>query len=181
MDDEIEFGSLKLADKTELVLTNLHVFHYGERGLLGETQTIIPRAAITTVRLGWERSKWLAVVGAILLAASVVLMVTPTIADSVGVSKNQVLEFPSSAISFIQYALMVGGIGLFLLFWFDKRTEIEIVAPGGTIRAMPRTFEEAQKFCSLFVPKIKDQLVIGRQAEQKAASKSKAADPDWQF
>jgi hypothetical protein len=182
MHDEIELGSLKLADKSELVLTNLHIFQNEQRGILGERHTIIARSAISTVRLGWERSRWLAVLGTILLLASLVLIISSTFADSIGVlSRNQILDFSSSAISFIQYSFMVAGIGLFMLFWFDKRLEIQIMAPTGTIGGMPRSFEEAQTFCSLFVPKMREQFAIARQAEQRAASKPKATDPDWQF
>jgi hypothetical protein len=182
MNDEIELGSLKLADKSELILTNLHIFQREQRGIFGERQTIVVRSAITTIRLGWERSKWLAILGTILVAASLALMSGATIAASMGVlSRNQVLDLSSSAISFVQYSLMIGGIGLFLLFWFDKRPEIQIVAPTETIGGTPRSFEEAQRFCSLFIPKIREQLVIAQRAQQKPTSKAKATDPDWQF
>jgi hypothetical protein len=182
MNEEIELGSLKLTDKSELVLTTLHVFQHEQKGILGEKQTIIPRNAITTVRLGWERSRWLAVLGTVLFVVSFVLMISFKVADFIGaLSRNQILNFSSSAIPFIEYSLIVGGIGLFLLFWFDKRMQIQIVAPGGTIGGMPRSFEEAQRFCALFIPKMREQLAMAQQAEQRAASKPKAVDPDWQF
>lgn len=181
MNEEIEIGSLKLADNSELVLTTLHVFQQQHRGIFGESQTIIPRTAIATVRLRWERSRWLAIVGVIFVLIYLVLMISSVVGATAVLSRNPFLEISSSAISFIKYSSLIGGIGLFFLFWFDKRIEIQIVTPSGTIRGMPRSYEEAKTFCSLFIPKMREQLAITKRPEQPAASKAKAVDPDWQF
>jgi hypothetical protein len=181
MNEEIEIGSLKLTDNSELVLTTLHVFQHQHRGIFGESQTIIPRTAIATVRLRWERSRWLVIAGALLVLLYLVLMISSAVGGITVLSRNPLLEISSSAISFIKYSSLIAGIGLFFLFWFDKRIEIQIAAPSGTIRGMPRSYEEAKTFCSLFIPKIREQLAITKRVEQAAPSKAKTADPDWQF
>ena len=49
-----ELGWLRLTDKSNLVLTSLHVLQHQDRGIFGESQAIIPRKAITSVRLSWR-------------------------------------------------------------------------------------------------------------------------------
>jgi hypothetical protein len=75
-----ELGWLRLTDKSDLVLTTLHVLQHQDRGMFGESHAIIPRKAITSVRLSWRRSQGLVVLGTILLVIYVILMIGSVIA-----------------------------------------------------------------------------------------------------
>jgi hypothetical protein len=87
----------------------------------------------------------------------------------------------SLAMSFIQYGSLLGGIGVYVLFWFAKRNEIEIMAPTATIGGIPRSYEEADKFCALLVSELEDQPRATNKSESEAASSPKAADHDWRL
>ena len=173
-----ELGWLRLTDKSDLVLTTLHVLQHQDRGMFGESHAIIPRKAITTVRLSWRRSQGLVVLGTILLAFYAILMIGSIIA---GPALEQALTMSSLAMSFIQYGSLLGGIGVYVLFWFAKRNEIEIMAPTATIGGIPRSYEEADKFCVLLVSELEDQPRATNKAESEAASSPKAADHDWRL
>jgi len=75
MNEGIELGWLRLTDKSDLVLTTLHVLQHQDRGIFGENHAIIPRKAITTVRISWRRSRGLLVVGTILLVIYLILII----------------------------------------------------------------------------------------------------------
>ncbi len=173
-----ELGWLRLTDKSELVLTTLHVLQHQDRGMFGESHAIIPRKAITSVRLSWRRSQGLVVLGTILLAIYVIFMIGSIIADP---AWEQALTMSSLAMSFIQYGSLSGGIGVYVLFWFAKRNEIEIMAPTTTIGGIPRSYEEADKFCALLVSELEDQPRATNKSESEAASSPKAADHDWRL
>ena len=173
-----ELGWLRLSDKSDLVLTSLHVLQHQDRGIFGESNAIIPRKAITSVRLSWRRSQGLVVLGTILLAIYVIFMIGSIIA---GPAWEQALTMSSLAMSFIQYGSLSGGIGVYVLFWFAKRNEIEIMAPTTTIGGIPRSYEEADKFCALLVSELEDQPRATNKSESEAASSPKAADHDWRL
>ena len=173
-----ELGWLRLTDKSDLVLTTLHVLQHQDRGMFGESHAIIPRKAITSVRLSWRRSQGLVVLGTILLVIYVILMIGSMIA---GPAWEQALTMSSLAMSFIQYGSLLGGIGVYVLFWFAKRNEIEIMAPTATIGGIPRSYEEADKFCALLVSELEDQPRATNKSESEAASRPKAADHDWRL
>jgi hypothetical protein len=173
-----ELGWLRLTDKSDLVLTTLHVLQHQDRGMFGESHAIIPRKAITSVRLSWRRSQGLVVLGTILLVIYVILMIGSMIA---GPAWEQALTMSSLAMSFIQYGSLLGGIGVYVLFWFAKRNEIEIMAPTATIGGIPRSYEEADKFCALLVSELEDQPRATNNSESEAASSPKAADHDWRL
>jgi hypothetical protein len=173
-----ELGWLRLTDKSDLVLTTLHVLQHQDRGMFGESHAIIPRKAITSVRLSWRRSQGLVVLGTILLAFYVILMIGSIIA---GPALEQALTMSSLAMSFIQYGSLLGGIGVYVLFWFAKRNEIEIMALTATIGGIPRSYEEADKFCALLVSELEDQPRATNKGESEAASSPKAADHDWRL
>src|SRR5207237_3450355 len=46
MNEGIELGWLRLIDKSDLVLTTLHVLQHQDRRIFGESHAIIPRKAI---------------------------------------------------------------------------------------------------------------------------------------
>ena len=173
-----ELGWLRLTDKSDLVLTTLHVLQHQDRGMFGESHAIIPRKAITSVRLSWRRSQGLVVLGTILLVIYVILMIGSIIA---GPALEQALTLSPLAMSFIQYGSLSGVIAVYVLFWFAKRNEIEIMAPTATIGGIPRSYEEADKFCALLVSELEDQLRATNKSESEAASSPKAADHDWRL
>jgi hypothetical protein len=173
-----ELGWLRLTDKSDLVLTSLHVLQHQDRGIFGESHAIIPRKAITSVRLSWRRSQGLIFLGTILLVIYVSLMIGSMIA---GPAWEQALTLSSLAMSFIQYGSLLGGIGVFVLFWFAKRNEIQIMAPMATLGGRPRSYEEADKFCALLVSELEDQPRATKKSESEAVSRPKAADHDWRL
>ncbi|MGH7827955.1 MAG: hypothetical protein ACREQ7_22610 [Candidatus Binatia bacterium] len=180
MTEETELGWLRLTAKSNLVVTTLHVFQHEDRGIFGENQTIIPRSAITTVRIGWQRSHSLVLLGAIFIATYLVLVVSSIMAGPAGISiGNQTVDFSSSTVSFIQYGSLAGGIGLLVLFWFYKRNEIQIMAPSGTLGGTPNSFEEAEQFCSLLVPGLREPPATAKKANKEAESTRQAADREW--
>jgi hypothetical protein len=182
MNEEIELGALSLTDKSDLVLTAVHVFQHQDRGIFGESRAIIPRKAITTVRISWQRSRGLLVLGAILLATFLVFVISSIFAGPAGMAPwEQVLNLSSSAVSLIQYASLLGAIGIFVLFWFYKRNEIQIVALTGTLGGTPRSYEEAKKFCFLLASESRDQQATAKKSENAAASSPATADHDWQL
>jgi hypothetical protein len=110
------------------------------------------------------------VLGTILLVIYVILMIGPIIA---GPAWDQALTLSSLAMSFIQYGSLSGGLAVYILFWFTKRNEIQIMAPTATLGGTPRSYEEADKFCTLLVSEWEDQ--------PRETNKSETADPDWRL
>ena len=149
-----ELGWLRLTDKSDLVLTTLHVLQHQDRGIFGESHAIIPREAITSVRLSWRRSRGLIILGTILLVICMVLTIGLIIEGRAWVDA---LTLSPVAMSFIQYGSLSGGLAVYVLFWFTKRNEIQIMAPTATLGGIPRSYEEADKFCALMVSEFEDQ------------------------
>jgi hypothetical protein len=178
MNEEIELGWLRLTDKRDLVLTTRHVLQQQDRGIFGQSHTIIPRHAITSVQISWQRSRGLLVVGTVLLVTYLILMIGSIIA---GVAWEQALNLSSSTISLIEYGSLLAGIGIFILFWFHKRNEIQIMAPTATLEGRPQSYEEAKSFCSLLVSESKGQPTSARKSENEPTSSPKAADHDWRL
>jgi hypothetical protein len=154
MKDGGELGWLRLTDKSDLVLTTLHVLQHQDRGIFGESHAIIPRKAITSVRLSWRRSRGLIIMGTILLVICMILTIGLIIEGRAWVDA---LTLSPVAMSFIQYGSLSGGLAVYVLFWFTKRNEIQIMAPTATLGGIPRSYEEADKFCALLVSEFEDQ------------------------
>lgn len=173
-----ELGWLRLTDKSDLVLTTLHVLQHQDRGIFGESHAIIPRRAITSVRLSWRRRRALIFLGTFLLVIYVILMISSIIA---GPAWEEALTLSSLAMSFIQYGSLLGGIVVYVLFWFAKRNVIQIMAPTATLGGRPRSYEEADKFCALLVSELEDQPRSTNNSESEAPSTSKATDHDWRL
>ena len=179
MNEETELAWLKLTDKTNLVLTTLKVFQYQDRGIFGENQTVIPRKAITTVRISWQRSLGLVLLGTILLLTYLGLMIGASIAGPANLPFAEI--FSSAAAAIVQYGSLLGAIALFFGFWFYKRNEIEIMAPNTTIGGTPRSYEEAQNFCSLLVADLSEAPSAGKRGEEKTPTTPDADPADWQL
>ena len=173
-----ELGWLRLTDKSDLVLTTLHVLQHQDRGIFGESHVIIPRKAITSVRLSWRRSRGLIFLGTILLIICMILTIGLIIEGRAWI---EALTLSPSAAAFIQYGSLVGGISIYILFWFTKRNEIHIMAPMATLGGIPRSYEEADKFCALLVSELEEQPKATNKSESEAASTPKAADHDWRL
>jgi hypothetical protein len=173
-----ELGWLRLTDKSDLVLTTLHVLQRQDRGIFGESHAIIPRKAITSVRLSWRRSRGLLVLGTILLVISIIFTIGLIIEGRAWV---EALTLSPLAMSFIQYGSLLGGIAVYVLFWFTKRNEIQIMAPTATLGGMPRSYEEADKFCALLVSELEDQPSATNKGENGAPSRPKESDHEWRL
>ena len=178
MNEEIRIGRLSLTDKRELVLTLRHVFQHQDRGIFGENHEIIPLHAVTTVRISWQRSRGLVVLGTIFLITFLVLMIGSIVPEPVRIPEwEQTLNLSPFGASLIRYGSLVSGITIFILFWFHKRNEIHITAPTTTLGGIPRSYEEAEKFCFLMVSAMKDQAAT---AENEPSS-PKTADHEWKL
>jgi hypothetical protein len=98
-----------------------------------------------------------------------------------GFAPEQVLQLSSSAMFSIQYGSLLGGIGLWVLFWFYKRNEIRIMAPTETLGGVPQSYEDAQKFCSLMVSGISDQPATSKDNQKEETGRPKTPEHDWQL
>lgn len=173
MSEQIELGWLRLGDKSDLVLTSLHVFQYKNRGMLGEAKTIVPLRALTTARISWHRSRVLLAAGILLLVVSLTLVIDSFITGFTGTS----LSFRVA--SLLQYGSLLGAVGLFVLFWFYKRSEIEIIAPTGTIGGIPKSYHDAQEFCDLIFSEMAGRPLPVKKDAEKLEEEPKAPEPEW--
>jgi hypothetical protein len=81
----------------------------------------------------------------------------------------------------IQYGSLLGGICLWVLFWFYKRHEIRIMAQTETLGGVPQSYEDAQKFCSLMFSGISDRSATGKDNQKEEAERPKVAEHDWRL
>lgn len=182
MNDETEVGWLRLTDKSQLVLTTGHVFQHQDYGIFGENRAIIPRRAITTVRLNWQRSRWALVLGVILFLASLALIIANQMNPPEGIAFNSRLFAVSpSTFSLIQYGLLVVGLALIALFWFHKRNEIQILGGTGSIGGTPVSYEDAEDFCLLLMGASKEPAPAVANVEPEPENSPKTTDPDWRL
>ncbi len=200
MNEEIEVAWVRLADNSDLVLTSLYVFQHKDAGIFGESKAIIRREAVSMVRVGWQRSRTLLALGSLLLAVFLGLMVGSLIAGPADISLGQQATGPAtegappstgimsyvrdmiffSAASLVQYGSLLGGIGILVLFWFYKRREVQIVGPGAMIGGVPKSYEEAQKFCDLLLSGVKEPPPAKKVAKEPKESKP-AAESEWRL
>ena len=173
-----ELGWLRLTDKSDLVLTTLHVLQHQNRGIFGESHAIISRKAITSIRLSWRRSRALIFLGTILLFICMIFTIGLIIEGHAWI---ETLTLSPLATSFIQYGSLLGGLAVYILFWFTKRNEIQIITPTATIGGIPRRYEEADKFCALLVSEFEDQPMARNNSESEAPIISKTADHEWRL
>jgi hypothetical protein len=178
MKDGGELGWLRLTDKSDLVLTTLHVLQHRDRGIFGESHAIIPRKAITSIRLSWRRSRELIFLGTIFLVISMILTIGLIVAGRAWVDA---LTLSPLAMSFIQYGSLSGGVVVYVLFWFTKRNEIQIMAPTATLGGKPRSYEEADRFCALLVSELEDQPMATNKSKSETRRRMKAADHEWRL
>jgi hypothetical protein len=182
MNDERELGWLRLTDKSQLVLTTGHVFQHQDYGIFGENRAIIPRRAITTVRLNWQRSRWALLFGLILFLASLALIIGNQMNQPEGIALNtRLFDLSSSTLSLIQYGLLVAGLALITLFWFYKKNEIQILGGTGSIGGTPVNYEDAEEFCLLLMGARKEPEPAAANVEPEPENSPKTTDPDWRL
>ena len=182
MNDEIELGWLRLTDKSQLVLTTCHIFQHRDYGIFGENRAIIPRRAITTVRISWQRSRSALLFGLILFLASLALIVGNQMNQPDGIAVNtRLFAVSSSTLSLIQYGLLAGGLALVVLFWFHKRNEIQILGGTGSIGGTPVNYEDAEEFCLLIMGANKEPAPAAASNEPEPENIPKTADRDWRL
>jgi hypothetical protein len=185
MKDEVELGWLKLTDNSDLVLSAGHISQQQDSGIFGESRTIIPREAITAVRLSWQRSRGALIMGVLLLLGCLIFLLRELLSVSSLISRAaQVLNLSTSTLSFIQYALLIAGIGLLLLFWFYKRYEIQITSAGASIGGNPRSYDDADKFCSLLLSGARELPPVAkapRREEIEQPPESETDPSDWRL
>ena len=163
MTQEIELARLLMADNSNLVLTNQNIYQRTNRGWIGRATVIIPRAAITSVKLEWRRSLGLLNFGLVLLIVSVPL---------------QFLELPFSVPYYVAPAVAVLGVAVLLLS-IVKSKVIQVMAPSAAIGGAPRNYDDAQKFCSLILSAKNDPPPSAVGNEKTAANKRDAVDSQW--
>src|SRR4030095_11206880 len=101
------------------------------------SHAIIPRKAITSVRLSWRRTRGLFFLGTIVLVICMILTIGLIIGGRAWV---EALTLSPLAMSFLQYGSLSSGIAVYVLFWFTKRNEIQITAPTATLGGIPRSY-----------------------------------------
>ena len=182
MEDERELGWLRLTDKSQLVLTTGHVFQHQDYGVFGENRAIIPRKAITTVRLSWQRSRGALVLGLILFLASLAMIIANQMSQPEGITLNtRLFAVSPSTLSWIQYGLLIAGLALIALFWFHKRNEIQILGGTGSIGGTPVNYEDAEEFCLLLMGAGKKAAPTIANVEPEPENSPKTTDPDWRL
>ena len=182
MNDERELGWLRLSDKSQLVLTTGHVFQHQDYGMFGENRAIIPRRAITTVRLSWQRSRGVLVLGLILFLASLALIIANQMNQPEGIAFNtRLFAVSPSTLSLIQYGGLVAGLALIALFWFHKKNEIQILGGTGSIGGTPVNYEDAEEFCLLLMGAGKKPAPAVANVEPEPENSPKTTDPDWRL
>ena len=181
MNDERELGWLRLTDKSQLVITTGHVFQLQDYGMFGENRAIIPRRAITTVRLSWQRSMWALLIGVILFLASLALIIANQTQPEGVAFNTRLFTISPATLSLIQYGLLVAGLALIALFWFHKRNEIQILGGAGSIGGTPVNYEDAEEFCLLLMGASKEPAPAVANVEPEPENSPKTTDPDWRL
>ena len=182
MKEESEIGWLKLADKSVLVLTTRYVLHEQDSGVFGESRAIIPRRAVTTVRLSWQRSRGALIFGLLLVVSAAALLAGEWFGAPAGISRVwQALNLSPATVSIIHYAVLIVGVGLLVLFGLYYRYELQISAAGTSVGGTPISFEDAESFCSLLLSRQRQPQPAAKPVEQPAESPSKAAEGDWRL
>lgn len=165
MSKEIEIGHLAVTDRrgrsSYLVLTNYRVYHQREGSIFGSSKTFIPHKAITSIQIGWRRLWWILALGLILLGGCVFSVI-------------------GGFEPLLQYGVLLGSLGMFLLFWFYRASDIEIMSATATIGGKPDKHDDGQKFCDLLLS-VLDEEAVEPMEEARTVSKKKTSEADWRL
>jgi hypothetical protein len=188
MKEEIELGWLALADGSRLILTSFYVLHHQDKGAFGDHHEMLPLRGITTLRLSWRRSRALLALGVLLLVIFVLLLAsTLTVAPGEQSLAQRLLNLSARTLFAVQYGALAGALLSFVGFWFYKLNDLQIMASTGSVGGTPRSYEDAQNFCSLVISELTGNSApaLERRKEPAPAPKTpstpKTADPDWQL
>jgi len=165
MAEGIELGRLTMADNSYVILTKHHVYLHKDSGWRGDAIVIIPREAITSVRIEWRRHSGFLLAGAIVLATAVAL---------------QIFSFPLSLPFFAIPGLAVMGLGVMLASWTRSKI-IQIMAATAAIEGQPSSYDDAQKFCRLFVAPANQHPLVGENDEKSTAKKQVSQEARWEL
>jgi hypothetical protein len=127
---EPELARLSMADGSDLVLTDRHLWRRDDRGWRGEGHVIIPRDAITSVSIEWHRNLGFIIGGAIVVLISLTLQFAP---------------LPFSPPFPLVIAIAVLGVAIMLLSLIKSHT-LQITAANASIEGAVSDYDAAQKF-----------------------------------
>ncbi|HXG51342.1 MAG TPA: hypothetical protein VNN77_08070 [candidate division Zixibacteria bacterium] len=176
MSEENEIAWLKLSDGSDLVLTRLHVIHRRDRGVLGESRSIVPRSAISRVRIAWRRSLGLAALGAASAAVYLFMLVGGGLGGISGIFPE-----PGATLDLaVQYGSLVAAAAFLASFWFYKPMEIEIAAGTATITGTPKSYEEAQEFSARLTAESEPGERTGER-EAEAPAQRTGRESEWEL
>jgi hypothetical protein len=163
--EELELERLTMADGSSVVLTTGHVYQHKNSGWRGDSKVIIPRQAVTSVRIEWRRRLGFVFVGAILLAVSAALYV---------------FNFKLSLPVLVAPALAVLGLLIMLISCIRSNT-LQITAPGATLGGQPTNYDAARMFCVLLLSAANEPGPARETDEKATTEKPDPLEPKWEL
>lgn len=145
---EIERARLTMADESQLILTDLHVYEHKKDGFSGGSKVVLSRKAITDVRIAWERSQ--AAIGFSIFFGLVWLFFS---IGYVAFGNSQFLEglFSSRLGFLIRNGSLVVVVIALLVYFFSKSSQIQIHTPTAKVGGIAKDYQQAQNFCDLLL------------------------------
>lgn len=200
---EIELRRLPMEDNSIVVLTNLRVYHHKDRWIFGEEETSLRHEAITSVQIGWKRSGGLLLSGMILLGIWLLIWMGSVMMGSVervsdqqaldlfsegGLTLEQVLQyvggfFSSGFAAIAKVASLLAGVGMLVLFWFYRLSEVQITSPGTAIKGSPKSYEDARQFCDRLLTVVEEKPAAAQKEEplKTPDKEEKAREKEWRL
>lgn len=165
MADEVELARLLMADNSEMVLTTHHVYQRKDRGWRGEVRVVIPREAITSIKIEWHRNLGFIVGGVIALAIGGALYF---------------VDFPFPVPEFAAPVAAIFGVALMLLCLIKSKS-IHITASTVTIGGEPDDYKQAERFYALLLGDGKELPETAKQNEVATPPKDETQESKWQL
>jgi hypothetical protein len=111
-----------------------------------------------------------------------VLLFGGMIVEPGGISlSTRVFSLSSPTMTAVQYVLLIAGLALLVWFWFHKRYEIQIMAPGVSLSGTPANYEDAERFSILLLSGVRTPPAASNKTEDAPETASSKSDPDWQL
>ena len=87
-----------------------------------------------------------------------------------GLTVEQVLQyiggfFSSSFAAIVKYASLLAGVGMLVLFWFYRLSEVQIASPGTAIKGNPKSYEEGRQFCYRLLTVVEEKPAAAQREE----------------
>lgn len=165
MDQELELKRLEMAEHSEMLLTDFAVHLDKKLSFYGNSSVRIPLGAITSVRVGWQRSGGLLFLGIIFFALWAFLLFGETVWEPG-------YRFLSSYGRPGQYIFLFAALGVLALYFFYKPCHIQITAPTATIEGTPKSYEDATTFCDRVLLRIKEQNGYHVQLKEESSTEN---------